>query len=133
MIITLKNLKDATAQQVFDQVAIHLRTQKVQSKKPDPDSLSGNSNMCAYRGGNGLKCAAGALIADDEFVPEMDMADEGGVGTSWHCLIKRKLVESTQHDVLIAALQAVHDSDYTPFEKGLETTAARHNLQYTPV
>lgn len=131
MIITLKNLKEATAQQVFDQVVAHLREQKVQSKKPDPDG--GDMKMCAYRGDNGLKCAAGALIADDEFVPQMDEGDEEGTGTSWHCLIKRNLVPSTQHDQLISALQAVHDSDYAPIEQGLADVAFRFNLQFTPL
>lgn len=60
MKITLKNLHEATEQQVFDQVAGHLLTQK--EVLPSP--------ACFYRGPNGLKCAAGCLIANDEYMPE---------------------------------------------------------------
>lgn len=59
--ITLKTLPNASAQQVFDQVAAHLLTQKEKAKQ---------FNTCKYRVEHRdkvLKCAAGCLIGDDEY------------------------------------------------------------------
>jgi hypothetical protein len=55
--ITLETLPQATAQEVFDQVATHLLTQRQRS------TTKGN---CAYRGDDGLKCAAGCLLGPDD-------------------------------------------------------------------
>ena len=55
--INLSNLAQASTQEVFDFVAIHLLTQ---------NEKSGDDQVCYYRSPTGLKCAAGCLIADDE-------------------------------------------------------------------
>ena len=68
--ITLKTLGKATAQEVFDQVATHLLTQNERS-------LDGAS--CSYRNCDGLKCAAGCLISDDEYDNQMEGIDWRGV------------------------------------------------------
>ena len=60
--ITLKTLEQATAQEVFDQVAEHMLTQY---------ELSMLNDTCVYRGYSGLKCAAGCLIGDDEYNNEL--------------------------------------------------------------
>lgn len=96
--ITLATLKDATKQQVFDQVAKHLLTQNVRSENPD---------YCAYRGDNGLMCAAGCLISDSEYKPEMDHNENG---STWHDLIESGLVPNA-HPVLIKHLQHIHDNE----------------------
>lgn len=101
--ITLATLHTATAQEVFDQVATHLLTQAKRSNTTD--------GMCAYRGVNGLKCAAGALIADDEY-------DERIEGVSWARLVSSELDENGNpmpvtpeaHCDLIQDLQALHDA-----------------------
>lgn len=123
MIITLKNLHEATAQQVFDQVVTHLRTQKVQ--------CAGADGSCLYRH-DGLKCAAGALIADDEYVPEMDK-EGGGYGSSWPSLVARQVVPSTGHTELIRDLQRVHDNYEGPkfWEEKLFSVARQYSLTYT--
>ena len=95
MNITLKTLPEATNQQVFDQVATHLLTQGIQSK------YGGN---CVYRTPAGLKCAAGCLIGDDEYVPAMD----NSVDTSWDGMISLELVPDDHYE-LIASLQKIHD------------------------
>jgi len=92
--ITLKNLAQATPQQVFDQVATHLLTQMDRSADSD--------DTCAYRGQLGLKCAAGCLIADDEYKPYME------VRGSWGQLVNDELVPF-EHEELIRQLQSVHD------------------------
>jgi hypothetical protein len=98
MIISLKNLNEATAQQVFDQVVDHLRKQGVQSKNH-------TTGFCLYRYG-ALKCAAGCLIADDEYTPMMD----GGDGGTWSFLTIAIKGFPTAHVELIQALQRLHDS-----------------------
>ena len=99
--ITLKTLKDATAQEVFDQVAEHLLTQNQKSFNPD------KPNMCMYRNAMGLKCAIGCLVADDEYL-------EGWEGLGWLELIQqikkdRKIDFERVHENLLGSLQRIHD------------------------
>ena len=95
--ITLKTLPEATAQQVFEQVARHLLTQR------EPARIN-IFEKCSYRL-NGLKCAAGCLIADDEYdVQNM----ENETDTSWDNLVENKVVPNAHRD-LIVELQEIHD------------------------
>ncbi len=93
--ITLTTLPQASAQEVFDQVAIHLLTQ-------GEKSVNGESCFCRYKSDNNLKCAAGCLIADEEYVPKMDS------GYNWHNLVAEELVPDN-HCNLIRQLQIIHD------------------------
>lgn len=97
--ITLATLEKATAQEVFDQVVNHLREQKVPSEDDSGD-------MCMYRkekDGVVLKCAAGCLIADNEYDPLME-------GSCWE---SEKFFVPVEHQELIRSLQKVHDN-YSP-------------------
>lgn len=106
MQITLANLAEATPQQVFDQVAVHLLQQNKQSRT----ILNGEGNPgCAYRGDGGVMCAAGCLIADSEYDKSMDTTSPSS-GTSWSSLIARGVVPTTQHDDMIGRLQTIHDT-----------------------
>lgn len=96
MKITLKTLPQATAQQVFDQVARHLLTQGRKSVATEH-----GGSICVYRSPDGLKCAAGCLIADGEYSPKME-------GIGWGGLIAEYAVPK-QHANLVCALQHVHD------------------------
>lgn len=93
--ITLKTLPQATAQEVFDQVARHLLTQ---GKK----SISENNQYCMYRGFNGTKCAAGCLISDDEYKPEFE-------NHNWLHLSGSNYLVPEEHCYLIMKLQDIHD------------------------
>lgn len=86
--ITLKNLHEATAQEVFDQCAVHLLTQKEKCE------IEGDG--CKYRIGN-LKCAAGCFIDEDEYNVNME-------GKIWSML---NVPDS--HNSLINKLQLIHD------------------------
>lgn len=118
MTITLKTLPQATAQEVFDQVAMHMLTQGEQSM--DADRWG-----CMYRGDGGLKCAAGCLIADDEYRPEMEdlqwVAMAGGMEGGMDI--------PEDHCDLIMTLQGVHDMD-NPLEwrERLVVVASNHQL-----
>lgn len=98
MTITLKNLAQATTQQVFDQVAEHLLTQgkKCQSY-----------GRCLYLNEEGLKCAAGCLIAADEYKDEFE-------GKGWGELVAGGYVADSQQ-YLMRDLQRIHD-DQDPSE-----------------
>lgn len=99
MTITLATLEQATAQEVFDQVARHLLTQKCKSFEETP---AGGDPDCLYRGPNGEKCAAGSLIADNEY-------DVFWEGSGWARLVQLHFVPET-HASLIRTLQQIHDS-----------------------
>jgi hypothetical protein len=96
--ITLATLKDATAQQVFDQVATHLLKQNAKSRNSE-------AGACSYRGNEGRMCAAGCLIADSEYKPDWDNST---VGKSWWALNKEGFVPDA-HVEMIRALQGIHD------------------------
>lgn len=91
--VTLATLDKSTAQEVFDWVAFNLLRQNARSKS--------SHGPCAYRGLNGLKCAAGWLIADDEYDPKFET-------TTWHG-VTDILRTHFVHDKLIFDLQQLHD------------------------
>lgn len=122
MTITLATLKDATAQQVFDQVAAHLLKQNARS-------TAEGGLMCQYRGDNNLMCAAGCLIADDEYKPFMDMGISNG-GGAWITMVRKGVVPEAHCD-LIMDLQKLHDNSHPELFKGeLRRLAGDHDLTF---
>ena len=96
--ITVDNLETASAQEVFDQTARHLLTQKQRSE---------SELGCAYRGAENRQCAAGPLIPGKKY----DYAMEG---VGWRSLTERYGFPA-HHSRLISELQSVHDF-YEPHE-----------------
>jgi hypothetical protein len=93
--ITLATLAQATAQEVFDQCAVHLLTQNERS-------LRTTTSACAYRGDTGLACAAGCLIGDIEYIGRRFES------FGWGRLVAHgRVPEAHQH--LIGGLQRIHD------------------------
>lgn len=93
--ITLATLPRATEQQVFDQIATHLLTQN--------DRALGAGGVCVFLNDNGLKCAAGCLMTEAEFLAlpsEIKGGNWAGVAAYMHI---------SEHEHLIAELQTVHD------------------------
>lgn len=90
-----------TAQEVFDIVAAHLLKQNQKSKRFIKDSFG----HCAYRGDNGLKCAAGCLIPDEIYNRNFENA-------SWQLLVAFHHFPYN-HATLITKLQYIHDN-YEP-------------------
>lgn len=101
--ITLATLADATAQEVFDQVAAHLLAQGEESRLY-PETVA---ETCAYRGENGLMCAAGCLIGDDEY-------ENSWEGKAWDDLVLSGVAPYIHAD-LIQALQGIHDGIDAPY------------------
>lgn len=89
--MNLETLGSKTEQEVFDYVATHLLTQMRRSSV---------GNDCLYRSGE-LKCAAGCLIADDEYNVSYE-------GLAWGELVMRG-VAPKDHEDLIVCLQSLHD------------------------
>jgi hypothetical protein len=54
-----------TNQEAFTKVVLHLRKQGEKSQNED-------KTLCLYRGPNGLMCAVGCLIPDEEYRPELE-------------------------------------------------------------
>lgn len=111
--ITLKTLPRATEQEVFDQVATHLLRQG--------DKATDRTGYCVYRGSNNTACAAGCLIADDEYDEQMETH-------GWHSLVRRGRVPK-EHEDFISKLQRIHDyKDTADWKLYLEGIAECHNL-----
>lgn len=55
------------AQEIFDTVAVHLF---------DQGQRSVDKHFCRYRNNDGLKCAAGVLIPEEDYFPEMDQGNK---------------------------------------------------------
>lgn len=109
-----------TSQEVFDKVGTHLL-------KQGKRCTNGYSSDCLYRGPNGMACAAGALISDEEY-------SEGLEHRGWLDIIKDNEA-STAHAQLILELQTIHDGshrNYTRWVDGvygkLTLLAALHDL-----
>ena len=118
MKITLATLQEASAQEVFDQVATHLLEQK---KK----AADGN-DVCSYRADGGLKCAAGCLIATEEYLEEFE-------GINWNGLVDTARVPAT-HKLLIGDLQYLHDHTAPDtWQARLEKLAKLHTLSMPAV
>lgn len=115
--ITLKTLPQATAQEVFDQITQHLLRQGKAARS--------GTGACRYRvelKGEVLKCAAGCLIADDEY-------DSKWEGIDWKHLAAQGLLPS-RHFNLIHAFQEIHDTVAVDhWQDSFKSLAVRFNLQ----
>lgn len=124
--ITLKTLPHATAQEVFDYVVSNLLRQGEKSIFPGTISCRRGPNR--YRGPNGLKCAAGWLIADDEYREEFE-------GKGWTNLYRVGSVPAT-HGFLISSLQDCHDyenNEIQDWPREFANVARTHNLDTTVI
>ena len=105
-----------TNQEVFDKVATHLLTQNKKAICP----IDGR---CKYRTSEGLKCAAGVMISDEEYSPEME---------SWavnHLITKYNLEKIAPFKELLYRLQGIHDMTVIEdWRSELRMTAQIHNL-----
>lgn len=121
------------AQEVFDKVVTHLRTQGCQAFDPD--------NGCVYRGPNGTKCAVGCLIPDKEYTPQMEGQNVSAfvIGKFFDVSDNLSKLIKNHYDLLVE-LQRAHDDrrawfkneDGISLEIYFKTIAFKHSLIYTP-
>lgn len=122
---------EQTPQQIFDTVVNHLRAQGAKSVALNEDGstqMAGSVAFCLYRSADGKrKCAAGAVITDEEYLPEM----EGNVITA--VMDRYKLTHLFPHRELLAGLQQVHDfRSVEEWEENFKLVADQMGLIYTP-
>ena len=108
------------AQEIFDIVRDHLLKQN--AKAQNPASLGG---QCRYRGPDGLQCAVGCLITDEEYNPEME-----GIDVNLLDLEFFGLEHLRPHLAVLNDLQDCHDN-YEPefWAKRLKEIAHKHGLK----
>jgi hypothetical protein len=120
--MNLSELDYANDQQVFDYVLEKLREQGCQSKYAD---------RCLYRGPNGLKCAAGHLIPDDEYDEKMEDGLLNGPDSVFNnSLVNSYFLQKGVNIDLLARLQSVHDNYWDTREERFEHLAKEFNFTY---
>jgi len=94
---------------------------------------SSNDDICMYRGPDGLKCAVGWLIPDDQYTS--DMEGHSIYSKMFHSIIfneKYVYVGEPKHGWLLflSELQMAHDCTQAPQQRReeLEVIAKSHNL-----
>lgn len=119
--ITLKTLPQATAQEVFDQITRHLLKQGKAARS--------GTGACQYRvetQGEVLKCAAGCLIADDEYSRLFE-------SVAWNDLVNDGKVPSN-HANLIWHLQRIHDRElFGDWPHYFEKIAKEYKVAFHPL
>lgn len=92
-----------TPQEVFDTVTKHLL-------KQNSVSLSEDGSGCAYRGLDGLKCAVGCLITDEEYRSDME---NQAVATVLNFASRNGITSLSnrldEHIIILNRLQIIHD------------------------
>ena|ERR1700686_1536501 len=111
------------AQEIFDTVVNHLRTQGHKAKNYADIA-------CVYRARDGSKCAGGILINDEEYNPKMEKHLFDKVLNYYGPIsLKERLLP---HIELIMRLQSIHDtSEVKDWEQGFKNCAEDFNLIYT--
>lgn len=123
-----------TPQEIFDTVVNHLRKQNSRSVAYNPDGTEQlvhddhGGPVCLYRSKDGeKKCAAGALITDEQYTPAMEGKNISAV------IDEFALTDLAQHRKLVSELQTVHDFfTVDRWEGEFENLAKVYSLIYTP-
>ena len=118
-----------TRQEIFDKVVKHLLAQGAKSVTYRE---SGDQFRCLYRGPNGLMCAVGCLIPDEEYgewmedLPVRDLRNGASTGP-----ITFSLVED--HLRLLQDLQYIHDNhEVENWHYMLRDYAEQNALEFRP-
>ena len=91
-----------TPQEMFDTAFIGMIKQGTQSR---------TNGKCKYRAADGKKCAAGFLIPDEVYDPEMDSDFECSITeVAERFAFETKLPHLTRNPRLIIEMQQVHDN-----------------------
>ena len=109
-----------TNQQVFYKVVTALRLQGAKSLlNPDNGSLA-----CAYRSPDGKKCAAGHIIPDELYSPEMESKNPFGIPA---------FADLVENLTFLNDLQYAHDNyNVEDWEECWKELAKQYNLKYEP-
>jgi hypothetical protein len=126
-----------TAQEIYDTVLIHCRTQRVASV-----ILNNYVSTCAYLDPLGNRCAIGCLMTleDAAFAQDATPGEAIGILRGKVPEIYDRLDPTGEHFDLLARLQMRHDVDMplwlgnsmAIWESGMEALADKHKLVYVP-
>lgn len=114
-----------TDQELFDAVVTHLRKQGRRATNPC-------TRKCVYHAPDGTRCAAGSLIIDEHYYPDL----EGRALTSAPvelALIESGLTSEQVHSELLGDLLHCHDENIPEdWEASFAYIAKRAGLNYGP-
>lgn len=114
--------KDSSLQEIGSFVVQNLRKQGKKSVHPNTNPfLYGSGMLCAYRGDDGCKCAAGWLIPDDKYSPSMENIVVYGIPFF-------SLEFSDAQLFFIERLQRIHDFDWEDREARWAELFPKYNL-----
>lgn len=115
-------------QETFDTVVNHLRKQNKRALKFD----NGYEAGCMYRSEDGLMCAVGCLIKDEDYNPKFEGQSVLTVGGN--PTIVGELLASYGHDLILCrSLQYIHDNSAPEnWETQFEKTARLYDIAYKP-
>jgi len=110
-----------TEQELFDIVYKHLMSQNAKSMMA---RAAGPGFICAYRGNDGLMCAIGVLIPDEDYRADMERFSAQNLLVKGACLN-----HLASHHRLIDKLQGIHDNyPVKDWDRGLRETAVAFGL-----
>jgi hypothetical protein len=114
--MSFKYPREKTAQEIFDEVSVHLIKQNAKSHTP--------GTGCVYLDPvTGNRCAAGCLIKPGDHGPEHLVAP-------WEELVRDHTEYMSVHDQLIEDLQDIHDTTHpTEWPKELRKVASSRELE----
>lgn len=111
-----------TTQEIFSQVRKHLLTQMAVST-----ISNGRTEQCAYRGGVGRMCAAGCLITDESYQPQIEGQLVGSPAVN-DALTRSGVPVSALE--LVRRMQSIHDGlAPTRWMEKLNKLAEDHGLE----
>lgn len=119
-----------TRQEIFNTVATHLLTQNAKSFSHFVDSFGDWREDCFYRGCDGLKCAIGALIPDDCYMPEFERHSILYLFKEFSKDFHMMGLDSVDGDFLFD-LQLIHDGEpAASWKEFLRNFARKNKLSY---
>lgn len=123
-------------QEVFNEVADHLARQK-RASTAHMAMPAGYSSACLYRTPEGLACAVGALIPNEEYSPTFERCTATTIlrTASKHPETYPTLAQYVPFTTMLHDLQEVHDTTTSAdiaawWKAGLIEVAMKHSLEF---
>jgi hypothetical protein len=126
----MKDGETMTNQEIFNISVTHLRKQNAKSYLAKDDPKNTDGEMCAYRSPDGKQCAAGPLIQDDKYDPEMEGKAFFAVNQEFNLGYSSLDYSNINCNIkLISVLQSIHDREpIENWENKFEETSRIFNL-----
>lgn len=101
----------------LQQLHVHIREKLLKQNQQSQIDTPRGTQVCAYRGDAGLKCAIGHCIADEHYEPRFEgktLNSEGEVPTRLKAALAASMPNLPMDEITLAYLngaQQVHDQD----------------------